>query len=309
MCMKFKKIIVTGGSGFIGSHLVDSLVDISKKVIVIDKQKPRKLNKNSKAIYKKIEVQSEEAFDLIKKEKPEVVFHLAAHINDRESIGEPIMNAQDNIIGTINVLNAMRTYKGGKVVFASTSAVYGAQEKYPVKENAELLAQTPYGISKLTGERYLQFFQNEFEIPFTAFRFANVYGPRQDSSAESGAIGIFSANLLKGEQVYINNDGKTLRDYVYVKDVVRALLSAAESDFVGILNIGTGKETATEDLFEKTREEVGSEAQPEYREEVEDLVKRSSLDASSAKEALDWEPQVTLQDGIEETVDWYRENE
>ena len=307
--MKFKKVIVTGGAGFIGSHLVDSLVDISKKVIVIDRRKPRKLNKNVQATYKKMEVQSEEAFELIKKEKPDVVFHLAAHINDRESTHEPVMNADNNIIGTLNMLQATRSCNGTRFVFASTSAVYGSKDEYPISEDVKFEAHTPYGISKLTAEHYLRFYNKLCGISYIALRFANVFGPRQDSSAESGAIGIFSANLLKGDQVYINNDGQTKRDYIYVKDVVRALTSAAESDFVGVLNVGTGQETTTEDLFEMVRDEVGSQAQPEYREEIEDLVKRSALDASEAKKILNWKPEVSLQEGIEETVDWYRKYE
>jgi UDP-glucose 4-epimerase len=307
--MKFKKVIVTGGAGFIGSHLVDSLVDISKKVIVIDRRKPRKLNKNVQATYKKMEVQSEEAFELIKKEKPDVVFHLAAHINDRESTHEPVMNADNNIIGTLNMLQATRSCNGTRFVFASTSAVYGSKDEYPISEDVKFEAHTPYGISKLTAEHYLRFYNKVCGISYIALRFANVFGPRQDSSAESGAIGIFSANLLKGDQVYINNDGQTKRDYIYVKDVVRALTSAAESDFVGVLNVGTGQETTTEDLFEMVRDEVGSQAQPEYREEIEDLVKRSALDASEAKKILNWKPEVSLQEGIEETVDWYRKYE
>jgi len=307
--MKVKKVIVTGGSGFIGSHLVDALVDAGIQVTVIDKKKPRKSLKNLHARYRLFDIQSEDAFEVIRKVKPDVVFHLAAHIHDRESVREPIMNAEHNLIGTLNILEALRAVKNGRMIFASTGGViYGNQKDLPCSEETIPVPETPYAISKLTAERYMNFYHQVLNIPYVALRFANVYGPRQDSSAESGAIGIFASALLRGEQAFINNDGETTRDYVYVSDAVDAFMKALESDYVGVVNIGTGKETSTKELYELVASSVGTQTPPEYREEVLDVVKHSVLDAKRAKKELGWTATTSLETGIEETVNWYREN-
>ena len=307
--MKWKNVIVTGGAGFVGTHLVNALVDQAERVVVIDQNKPLKAKKNAKAFYRKLDIRTDDIEEVFKKEKPDVVFHLAAHIDDRESIREPIMNAEHNLIGSINVFEATRKYAKGKMIFASTGGViYGEQEILPISEDAIPRPLTPYAVSKLTGERYLHFYHQIYDLPYVALRFGNIYGPGQDESAECGAIAIFTARLLKGQEVYINNDGQTTRDYVHVEDVVRALLLAADSDVVGIYNIGTGIETATIDLFDKVRHVIGIEAAPEFREEVEDVIKRSALDAKRAKADLGWESEISLEDGIEKTVQWYGDN-
>jgi UDP-glucose 4-epimerase len=306
--MKYKTVIVTGGSGFIGSHLVDRLVEQAKRVVVIDKVRPPRALKNKKAVYKKIDVQDEDVINIFKKEQPDVVFHLAAHIFDRESMEDPVKNAQDNILGSLNVFEGMRLFGKGKIVFASTGVTYGMQTQLPVSESMVPLPATPYAVSKLTGERYLHFYNEVHGVPSVALRLGNVYGPRQDSSAESGAIGIFAAKLLQGRRPFINNDGETTRDYIYVDDVIDAMLKAAESDYVGILNIGTGIETTTQDLFELVREEVGAQSVPDRREEVMDVLKRVALKNAKAKEILGWEPSTSLQEGITKTVAWYREH-
>lgn len=307
--MKFKNVVVTGGAGFIGSHLVDALVKVSERVYVIDKNKPSVKKKNKKAVYKKIDIRDGDIESILKKEKPEIVFHLAAHIDDRESVHEPVMNAQHNLIGTLRLLEAVQKFGKSRVIFASTGGViYGEQDELPVTEEAIAQPLTPYAVSKLTGERYLHFYHQVHGVPYTALRFGNVYGPGQDQSAECGAIAIFTARLLQGEQVFINNDGETTRDYVYIDDVVDALMKAAELNQVGIYNIGTGVETSTLQLFDLVRDAIGIQAAPDFREEVEDVIKRSALDSSKAKRDLNWEPSVTIVDGIEETVNWYREN-
>ncbi|MBT3230549.1 NAD-dependent epimerase/dehydratase family protein [Candidatus Uhrbacteria bacterium] len=304
----YKNIIVTGGAGFIGSHLVDQLVGISKKVIVIDKVKPEKGRKNRKAKYLKMNIQDSGALDVFKKYEPEVVFHLAAHLHDRESVEMPIDNAMDNVIGLLNICEANRKTSKAKMVFMSSCAVYGMHEELPITEEFTPNPLTPYGISKLVGENYLRFYNKTYGIPYTAFRAGNIYGPRQDSSAESGVIGIFSSRLICGKQVMINNDGKTTRDYVFVDDVVRALLSAADSEFVGVLNIGTGAETETGDIFKQVKAAVGVGVSAERNEMQQDALKNIALDVSAAREALNWEPSVTIDEGIEKTVQWYREN-
>ncbi|MFH1711752.1 MAG: NAD-dependent epimerase/dehydratase family protein [Patescibacteria group bacterium] len=306
--MALKRVIVTGGSGFIGSHLVDALAQKAERITVIDSIKPNPEWKNPKAKYKVMDLRDNKLHAVLEKEKPDTVFHLAAHIHDRESVVEPVKNAEINIIGSLNLFEACRRYLTGRIIFASTGVVYGQQDQFPIDIDVLPRPLTPYAVSKLTGERYLNFYYNVYHVPYVALRMGNVYGPRQDSSAESGAIGIFATKLMKGEQAYINNDGLTTRDYVYVDDVVEAFLKAAKSDYVGIANVGTGVETTTNAIFEMTREVVGAQAAPVLREEVQDVVKRVALDVSTTKTRLGWEPKVGIKEGIEKTVDWYREN-
>lgn len=306
MLMRFKNVIVTGGSGFIGSHLVDALVDISERVTVLDLVKPLADRKNPKAKYKQLDIRDAGLIEVFEKEKPTTVFHLAAHINDRESVHEPVVNASHNILGSLNVFEAARRHLNGRLVFSSTGVTYGQQKELPISEGALAKPLTPYAVSKLAGERYLHFYHSVYGLSYTALRLSNVYGPRQDTSAESGAIGIFAKKLLLGETPAINNDGLTTRDYVYVGDVVEAFLKAADVDYVGAINIGTGLETKTKDIFSLVRSEVGSQAQPDIREEVADHPKRIVLENSRAKRELGWKPKVSLEDGVAQTVAWFR---
>ncbi|MFH1631888.1 MAG: NAD-dependent epimerase/dehydratase family protein [bacterium] len=306
--MKNKTSIVTGGSGFIGSHLVEALIKDGQRVVVIDKQKPDKNRKiNDRHVkYQIMDVRDPKLASAFKKIKPEAVYHLAAHIDDRESVREPVMNADNNILGTINVCEATSASKAKKLVFASSCAAYGIQKKLPVNESMDAKPMTPYGYSKLAGEWYLDFFNRERGLSTVALRFGNVYGPRQDSSAESGVITVFTNRLLKGEKAFINNDGKTTRDYVYVGDVVNALVQAGKSSYVGFANVGTGIETRTDKIYKMVSAAVGSKAKPEYRRDVKDLLKCIVLDIGKAKKELKWSPQVDLETGLARTVDWYR---
>jgi len=305
---RFETVVVTGGAGFLGSHLVDALVSVSKKVVVIDKKKPRARQKNALAKYVIADIAHPGTEQLVASYKPEVIFHLAAHIHDRESMREPVMNAENNIVGSLHVFEAARAVSKTRVVFASSSVVYGNQEQIPIVETATPMPLTPYAISQLACEQYLRFYFETFQVPYTVLRMANVYGPRQDESAESGAVGIFAARFLKGEPVYINNDGSTTRDYVYIADAVDALLRAAHSSFIGIVNVGSGVEVETNAVFERVREAVGVQAAPDYREQIQDAVKRVALDIHLIGKTFDWSPTVSLEEGILKTVEWYREN-
>ena len=304
--MKFKNVIVTGGAGFIGSHLVDALVPISEKVTVIDLIKPLVDRKNPLAKYRQFDIREAGLAEIFAKEKPNVIFHLAAHINDRESVHEPVMNASHNILGSLNVFEAARQHLNGRLVFASTGVTYGEQKELPIKEDTLPKPLTPYAVSKLAGERYLNFYNNVCGLSYMALRLGNVYGPRQDSSAESGAVGIFAKKLLAGQTPFLNNDGLTTRDYVYVSDAVDAFLRAADSSYVGVANIATSLETKTTDIFSMVRSEIGTQAQAEKREEIVDHPKRVALDINRAKKELDWEPAVDLAEGIKKTVAWFR---
>jgi UDP-glucose 4-epimerase len=302
-----KTVIVTGGAGFVGSHLVDRLVELYNQVVVIDKVKPQKNRKNSAVKYIKMDIQNEKVVRLISKYNPAIVYHLAAHLHDRESVSKPAQNAMDNVIGLINVCEGAKN-AGAKIIFTSSCAVYGPHDKLPISESDDTHPLTPYGITKLTGEMYLNFYNKTFGMSYIAFRPGNIYGPRQDSSAESGVVGIFASKLINNEVAIINNDGKTTRDYVYVSDVVDALIKASESEYVGVLNLGTGIQTATEDIFKYVKECVGTDVVPQYNTDQKDATKYIALNASCAKEKIDWESCVSIKDGIQKTVEWYKNN-
>ena len=301
-----KTILVTGGAGFVGSHLVDALVARGDRIIVVDKVYPKDTNRNVQAEYIKMNIQDDGVYEIFNTYKPELLFHLAAHLHDRVSIADPIANAEDNVLGFLNVCEANRKTSRAKIVFMSSCAVYGVQNQVLISETAIPEPRTPYGITKRVGEHYLQFYQNIENIPFVAFRAGNIYGPRQDSSAESGVVGIFSARCLEGEPVILNNDGRTTRDYVYISDVVAALLKAGDTDVNGVFNIGTGIETQTNQILRLVEEAGGIKAEGKQNENQQDVLKQIALNVSLAKEALGWEAQVALKEGIKKTVAWYR---
>lgn len=299
------KALVTGGAGFIGSHLVDALIDGGHEVVVIDWVDPSAERKNEKARYVNMDIRDKNLETTFQEISPEVVFHLAAHIDDRASVLDPVMNADHNVLGSINVFESARRARAKKVIFASSCAAYGVQERVPITEKMLPRPRTPYGISKLAGEKYLDAYVTEHGMVGVALRFGNVYGPRQEGNKESGAIAIFTSKLLAGESPFINDDGTTTRDYIFVGDVVSAMVAASEKDISGVFNIGTNKETSTRDLFTLVQEAAGTSVSPVPRPEVRDLVKRMALKASLFKKTFGWKPRVGLKRGIRQTVKWY----
>lgn len=303
--MELHSAIVTGGAGFIGSHLVDRLVAEGVRVTVIDKADAPADRKNAQAEYVRINIQDAGVRDVFASARPDVVYHLAAHIDDRESLQKPVENAEDNIIGSLNVFEAARLVNVKKIVFASTGVVYGNVAQIPTSERVVPKPLTPYAVSKLTGERYLHFYWLLYKLPYAALRLSNVYGPRQDASRECGVIAIATSRLLAGEDVVRNNDGMTTRDYVYVDDVVAALRTAS-GEAVGVYNVSTGVETSTNDILAKIAAALGATPHVVERTDVEDMVKRVALDNAKARHELGWAPAVALDDGIARTVAWYR---
>jgi UDP-glucose 4-epimerase len=231
----------------------------------------------------------------------------AAQMDVRRSVADPLFDARVNILGTVNLLEAARKANVRRVLFVSSGgAVYGEQETFPAPESHPTNPVSPYGVSKRAGELYAFFFQAEYQIPFVALRYANVYGPRQDPHGEAGVVAIFSQRMLRGEPVTVNGDGKQTRDYVYVGDVVRANLLALESTATGPFNIGTGIETDVNELARLLLAASGSQSSVGHGPTKAGEQRRSVVDARRAAEVLGWRPETSLEEGLRRTVEWFR---
>ncbi|MBI3610602.1 MAG: NAD-dependent epimerase/dehydratase family protein [Nitrospirae bacterium] len=304
------KVIVTGGAGFIGSHIVDRLVQEGHDVAVVDNLSTgKKKNLNRAARFYKVDILNPKIEKIFQKEKPDRISHHAAQMDVRRSVADPIFDAQVNILGFLNVLeNAVRC-GAKKVIFASSGgAVYGEQQVHPAPETHPTQPVSPYGISKLAGEHYLYYYQQTAGLSYAALRYANVYGPRQDPFGEAGVVAIFSQKTLLNDQPIINGNGKQTRDYVYIEDVVEAHMAALEDGVQGIFNVGTGRETSVNELFRHLVEIAGTKIKEVYGPEKRGEQIRSVLDYAKLKKATDWEPKVSLQDGLKMTVDYFRQS-
>ncbi len=310
------KILVTGGAGFIASHLVDRLIKEGHKVVIIDNLSTgRKENINPKAKFYKLDIQSPTVADVFKKEKPEIVFHLAAQIDVRKSVEDPLEDAKTNILGSLNIIQsfynsrklASNSRKLVKFIFASTGgAIYGDADIIPTPENYPEFPLSPYGICKLTVEKYLNYYYKVFGLPYVALRYANVYGPRQNSKGEAGVIAIFCDKMLAGQQPVINGTGRQTRDFVFVDDVVEANILAMKSKKIGIYNIGTSQETNINTIFRQLKKLTGSQCKEEHLPPKPGEQKKSCLDFKKAKKELGWQPSINLDKGLKITVDYFK---
>ncbi len=302
------KILVTGGAGFIGSHLTDAFIALGHEVVVVDNLVTgRKENLNPNAKFYEADIRSEQIATIFANEKFDVVCHQAAQMDVRKSVADPRYDADVNIIGTLNLLEQASKTGVQKILFASSGgAMYGEQEKFPADEEHRTWPASPYGITKLTCEKYIAFFGQNYGMKYGLMRYANVYGPRQSPHGEAGVVAIFTSRLLAGEQPIINGDGKQTRDYVYVGDVVRANVAALNYAHSDYFNIGTGVETDVNELFGHLNKITGNRAQEQHGEAKPGEQMRSVLDWSKAKRLLGWEPQMKLSDGLTETVKWFQ---
>jgi UDP-glucose 4-epimerase len=293
-------VLVTGGAGFIGSHVAEALVARGKDVVVLDdlsSGKRENLPEGAELVEGDIREPQDELFAGV---KPDVCFHLAAQADVRVSVARPEHDARINVIGTLNLLEAAREH-GTQLVFSSTGgAIYGECDG-PAPENAPRQPLAPYGTSKLAGEEYLATYNRLHGTKHVALRYGNVYGPRQDPHGEAGVVAIFFKRFLSGEQPKVFGDGKQTRDYVYVVDVVRATLAAAERDG-GVYNVGTGRETSVVELFDLCRRVAGKgDVEPEFAPPRPGELQRSVLDVSRAVDELGWRPEHSLEEGLRET--------
>jgi len=303
------KALVSGGAGFIGSHLADALVSQGEEVLVVDDlSSGLRENVSPKAHFKKIDICDFPRLEKVFQEfRPEVVFHLAAHIDLRESFKNPVHDAQSNILGSLNLLELMRDSGAQKFVFSSTGgAIYGEASKIPTPETYFAIPASPYGISKLVVEYYLNVWRKLHGINFVALRYSNVYGPRQGGRGEAGVVSIFISKLIKSEQISIFGDGEQTRDFVYVTDVVSANLAAARFGESGVFNVSTGVGTSVNEIFEKLKNLALSDSDLVYGPTVKGEIPRSVLDPRLAKRVLGWNPKVPLDQGLAETLEYFR---
>lgn len=303
-------ILVTGGAGFIGSHVVDSYLENGHNVIVVDDLSSgnvNNLNKSAKLI--KMDVRDSDIRKLMSEYKIDIVNHLAAQISVRNSVDDPINDADINIKGILNVLEVVKKYPLKKFIFSSSGgAVYGEADSVPTDETYPPKPLSPYGVAKLASEKYLYYYHKNFGLSFVALRYSNVYGPRQDPHGEAGVVAIFSKKMLNKEAPIINGDGKQTRDYVFVKDVAKANLAAIDADFCGEINIGTSIETDVNTLGELIKQETEYQDEVKHGEPKLGEQKRSCLNVSKAKQILNWESKYNLEAGLKETVEYFRKN-
>ena len=302
------RVLLTGGAGFIGSHVADLLLERGHEVAVVDDlSRGRRENLPAGAAFHECDIRSG-CDEVFREFRPEALCHQAAQMDVRRSVREPGFDSEVNVLGTLRLLQNCVEYGVERAVFASSGgAIYGEQEIFPATEDHPQYPISPYGVSKLAGERYLHFYAVQYGISYAALRYANVYGPRQDPRGEAGVVAIFSANLAANlaanRASKINGTGDQTRDYVYVTDVARANVLALENDAPnGAYNVGTTVETSVNALYERMRHLSGKDLPPEHAPAKPGEQLRSSIDASRAAGLLGWRPEVDLDTGLQETL-------
>jgi len=306
------RILVTGGAGFIGSHTVDALVasGAGEVSVLDDLSSGKRQQVNAKATLYQTDLRDAAAVgSVVEQVRPEIVFHLAAQMDVRRSVADPAFDAQVNLVGFLNLIESARRHGLKRVVFASTGgAIYGEQDEFPCTEDHPRRPVSPYGVAKLATEAYLFFYKVEYGIDYLALRFGNVYGPRQDPHGEAGVVAIFCGRILDGKPVTIYGDGTQTRDYVYVGDVVRAVVAAAKSRASGIaLNIGTGIETSVNELYSTLAGIADFPTQAQHAAARPGEQKRSVISPARAERELGWRPEKKLADGLEETFNYFKQ--
>lgn len=303
------KILVTGGAGFIGSNIVDAYLAAGHEVFVVDDLSSGFIeNLSPKAKFFEMDIRDPKIEKIFEENHFDVMNHLAAQMDVRKSVADPVFDATVNVVGTLNLFENCVKHGVKKVVFSSTGgAIYGEQDYFPADEKHPTRPLSPYGIAKLAVEKYLYFYKAVHGLDYVVLRYANVYGPRQNPHGEAGVVAIFTSRLIKGEETVINGDGKQTRDYTFVADVVRANVLALEYVKSDIFNIGTSTETDVNVLFGKLRDSVGSSATEKHGLAKAGEQMRSVIDYTKAKKVLGWEPKVSLDEGIDLTVKFFRE--
>jgi UDP-glucose 4-epimerase len=304
------KVLITGGAGFIGSSLADKLIEAGYETVIIDNLFSGKKDYiPSQAKFYHLDIVKDDLSTVFQKEKPQYVFHLAAQIDVRKAVADPDFDVNVNILGGLNVLKNVYKYKVKKIIFSSTGgAVYGEAESIPTSEDYPATPLSPYGIDKLCFENYLKYYHQVFKQEYTTLRFANVYGPRQYKGGEAGVIAIFCSQIANNLALTLNGDGSQTRDFVYIDDVVRALMKAMTVDYNGEINIGSNVENKVKDIIKYIEDYSKKKCVVEKKPAVKGEQQRSFLDSSLAKQVLDWQAKVSLEEGIKSTYKWTLDN-
>ena len=303
------KILITGGAGFIGSHVADAYINAGHNVVIVDDlSSGSRDHLNPKAKFYQADIRGDQVEGIFQREKFDVVSHHAAQMDVRRSVADPKFDASVNVMGSLNLLESARKNGVKKFIFASTGgAIYGEQESFPADEKHPQQPLSPYGITKLAVEKYLFFYNEVHTLPFVALRYGNVYGPRQNPFGEAGVVAIFAHKMLKDEQPVINGDGKQTRDYVYVADVVQANLLALDHDGSGVYNVGTGVESDVNTVFKKLRKYLNPDCKEEHGEPKAGEQQRSVISYAKIKKELGWSPATKLEEGLYLTAEYFKQ--
>ncbi len=301
-------ILVTGGAGFIASHIVDAYLGEGHRVFVVDDlSSGKKENINPKAVFHQLDIRSEKIESIFQKEKIDVINHHAAQMDVRKSVADPKLDASINVLGALNLFELARKFGVRKIIFASTGgAIYGEQESFPADEKHPTRPLSPYGITKLCTEKYLYYYHLVYGIQHVILRYANVYGPRQNPHGEAGVVAIFCSKMIKGEQPIINGDGAQTRDYIYVGDVVAANVLALKHSGTEIFNVGTGVENDVNAVFRILRARLDPKCEERHGPAKAGEQLRSVISHEKIARVLGWRPTVSLENGLQRTSDFFR---
>jgi UDP-glucose 4-epimerase len=302
------KVIITGGAGFISSHVVDLLIDNNYEVCIIDNlTHGSKNNINKKAKFYEMDIRDTKLIEVFEIEKPDYVIHNAAQISVPASVDDPMNDASINILGTVNVLEASRKVNVKKIIYPASAAIFGEPSYLPIDEEHPLEMLSGYGVTKHTVEHYLKVYKTLYNIDYVVLRCANIYGPRQDSSGEGGVIAIFCEKLLMDQTPYIYGDGEQIRDFVYVKDVAKAYLMALQSDINGIYNVSTNIKITINELFKVINELLNKNISCIYADERKGDIRDSYMTYDKIKGEIGWKPETSITEGLKETLNYYRD--
>jgi UDP-glucose 4-epimerase len=306
------RILVTGGAGFIGSHLVDKLIEKGHQTFVVDNLSTgKKENLNPEAEFIQSDITDSSKIEKIfENKKPEIVYHLAAQIDVRRSVNDPIFDTKTNILGSLNLINISVKHNVKKFIFSSSGgAAYGDVSEIPTSENCKEIPISPYGIAKLTVDNFLYYYHTIHGLNYISLRYGNVYGPRQNPHGEAGVIGIFINKMLKNEQTIINGDGRQTRDYIFVNDVVEANIIALEYlKKIGVFNVGTATEKDLNNIFSELNKNFSNKFTMQYGPAKLGEQRRSCLNYSKIKSEFGWEPRMNFSEGIKLTINWFKNN-
>ena len=300
-------ILVTGGAGFIGSHIVDAYIREGHRVVILDNLSTGKREQvHPEATFYELDLMDPKIKDIFEQENIEAINHHAAQISVTQSVANPSFDAEINIVGSLKLLELAAAHKVQKFIFASTGgALYGEQDYYPADENHPTEPMSPYGIAKLTVERYLNFYRENFNVQPKILRYSNVYGPRQDPHGEAGVVAIFCKQLLKDQNPVIFGDGEQTRDFVSVFDVVNANVKALSENFQGTYNVGTGEETSVNTIAASLIKASGKSLSPQHNPPRMGEQRRSVIDYGKLKKEHNWQPNQPLDEGLKDTLDYF----